>query len=469
MILDKLLNIGTKATDDIQETRLIRQTNGLSLFWSLVAISTGFIVFFLVPRALIVAIIQFFATFLYFFNVVLTGMKKVKVARLFVIHFFEWHIFFCLVLINGYNSEGLYLIILYPLLAGLVELSIFRHAFISLLQFGILVVINKLLPQVNQFILSISSLNAQENDIIRIMALAYIPVMAAVIINIIFKENLRAREKQKQMLNEITIANRQLEIYANELKDETRRLKTEIEIAQRIQTMVLPDTKEINAIKNLDIACMMRPAEEVGGDYYDFIKIGEVVTIGIGDVTGHGLSSGLIMLMAQTAIRTIAEMNVTDPVTFLTILNNVLYANIARIKEDKNMTLIIMVHRDGKYYLSGMHESLLIYRQNGKLEILDTSNMGFYIGMIPKLPFKIPCMEIRLEKDEIMILYSDGLTEAVNEKNEQFGLQRLTYMMKKYHDLPAEKIKYNCMKDLYNFMGDAKVHDDISIVIIKQK
>jgi serine phosphatase RsbU (regulator of sigma subunit) len=469
MILDKILNIGAQKIDDVQGIRLTRQTNGLSLFYFFVAISIGVVVNLLIPRVFFVSIMQYVAACFYLFAFLLVARGKLKLARSYIIIVFEWHIFIGMLLLNAYRSEVLFLVILYPLMAALVEVSIFRHVFISILQFCILIALNKFFPNIEQLILSFSSITAQESEVIRILDLVYIPMMTAVIINIIFKENIRAREKQKQMLNEITIANRQLELYATELKDETRRLRTEIEIAQRIQTMVLPDIKEINAIKNLDIACMMRPAEEVGGDYYDLIKIGEVVTIGIGDVTGHGLSSGLIMLMAQTAIRTIAEMNVTDPVTFLTILNNVLYANIARIKEDKNMTLIIMVHRDGKYYLSGMHESLLIYRQNGKLEILDTSNMGFYIGMIPKLPFKIPCMEIRLEKDEIMILYSDGLTEAVNEKNEQFGLQRLTYMLKKYHELPAEKIKYNCMKDLYNFMGDAKVHDDISIVIIKQK
>jgi sigma-B regulation protein RsbU (phosphoserine phosphatase) len=78
-------------------------------------------------------------------------------------------------------------------------------------------------------------------------------------------------------------------------------------------------------------------------------------------------------------------------------------------------------------------------------------------------------MELILEKDDVMFLYSDGVTEAENNKKEQFGISNLCDTLKKYHDLTAEKIKDKFMKDLYNFMGETEIYDDISVVVIKQR
>jgi sigma-B regulation protein RsbU (phosphoserine phosphatase) len=82
----------------------------------------------------------------------------------------------------------------------------------------------------------------------------------------------------------------------------------------------------------------MKPADEVGGDYYDVLKEDGVIHIGIGDVTGHGLESGVLMLMTQTVIRTLIEHGETDPVAFVNTLNRTIYKNVHRMRTDKTLT-----------------------------------------------------------------------------------------------------------------------------------
>jgi len=128
-------------------------------------------------------------------------------------------------------------------------------------------------------------------------------------------------DKVTQRTGELAAANAEITKLNQKLKVENLRLGAELDIARRVQQMILPRSEELEAIANLDIAGYMAPADEVGGDYYDVLVEDGVVTIGIGDVTGHGLESGLVMMMAQTIIRTLKEVREADPVRFLNTVN----------------------------------------------------------------------------------------------------------------------------------------------------
>ena len=130
---------------------------------------------------------------------------------------------------------------------------------------------------------------------------------------------------------------------------------------------------------------------------------------------------------------------------------------------------MLMTYKNNRFIISGQHESLVICRKNGDIEVTDTLDSGFYVGMTPIAPLPFKNTEIRLAKDDVLFLYTDGVTEAENNNKEQFGLENLCKTLKKYHNLPAEKIKTKFMKDLYNYMGETEIYDDISLVIIKQK
>lgn len=128
------------------------------------------------------------------------------------------------------------------------------------------------------------------------------------------RANLEIQERTQQLAK----ANRQITALNRQLQAENLRMSAELDVARQIQQMILPKPEELEAVPQLDIAGFMEPAAEVGGDYYDVLYnvLHEegVVTIGIGDVTGHGLESGILMLMTQTAVRTLQELRESDPV-----------------------------------------------------------------------------------------------------------------------------------------------------------
>ncbi len=129
----------------------------------------------------------------------------------------------------------------------------------------------------------------------------------------------------------------------------------EVEIAARIQTALLPPAQQL---KGLEIAAVMRPASEVGGDYYDILEVEDGVLIGVGDVAGHGLSAGLIMLMTQSVVAALVRANPrASPKEIVIHLNHVLHQNIReRLKAQEHVTFtLVKVCRDGSVIHAGAH------------------------------------------------------------------------------------------------------------------
>ena len=194
---------------------------------------------------------------------------------------------------------------------------------------------------------------------------------------------------------------------------------------------ILPKVKELNSIAELDIVGFMEPADEVGGDYYDVLQQNGKIKIGIGDVTGHGLESGVIMIMVQTAIRALLINGENDPVKFLSTVNHTIYENIQRMNSDKNLSLILMDYRDHALRLSGQHESVIVLRASGEVEIIDTDSLGFPIGLTDDISDFIFEVNINLELDDVVVLYTDGITEAENAYKQFYGLPPLIEVIKK--------------------------------------
>ena len=142
-------------------------------------------------------------------------------------------------------------------------------------------------------------------------------------------------------------------------------MSAELDVRCRLQQMILPKEDELESIDGLDIAGFMEPAEEVGGDYYDVLNHGDQAKIGIGDVTGHGLESGVLMIMAQTAVRTLVTHNETDPVQLLQRVNHTLYDNVNRMNCEKNLSLCLLDYEEGTLRLSGQHEEVIVVRCSG--------------------------------------------------------------------------------------------------------
>ncbi|HNZ25673.1 MAG TPA: SpoIIE family protein phosphatase [Spirochaetota bacterium] len=245
------------------------------------------------------------------------------------------------------------------------------------------------------------------------------------------------------------------------------REKSELELASKIQTCLLP---AIPQREHYDITATMIPAAEVGGDYYDLI--GETngrIWFGIGDVSGHGLTSGLIMMMAQTAFNTIL---LNDPTIssdkLVAQVNKVMYQNIKqRLGEDHFMTISFMVaNPDGTVQLSGCHLDVLIYRsKTKKVERLETN--GVWLGLIPDIEKSTVESSFKLEQGDLFFLYTDGLIECTNAKDEQYDMERLIKKLEEIGDKPVKDIEEEIINDVFHFLKEQK--DDITFVVARKK
>ena len=282
-------------------------------------------------------------------------------------------------------------------------------------------------------------------------------------------EQKRLRDQESSYLEQLAIANEEISQLNNGLQAENMRLSTELEITQRLQMMLLPKEKELNEIEGLEIAGFMEPADEVGGDYYDVLQHHGRITIGIGDVTGHGLESGVLMLMVQTAVRTLMENNETDPKKFFEVLNRTIYKNVQRMDSDKNLSLCLVDYHEGVLSLSGQHEEMVVVRSGGVIERVDTIDLGFPIGLEETIEDFVFQAQIHLNQDDVVILYTDGITEAENHLGEHYGLEQLCRIVQQNWQQSAQNIRLAVIQDLRSHIGVEKVYDDITLVVLKQK
>jgi phosphoserine phosphatase RsbU/P len=273
----------------------------------------------------------------------------------------------------------------------------------------------------------------------------------------------------EERTSELVEANRKINSLNKKLTVENYRMSSELAVTRKLQEMILPRTKELNSIKELDIVGFMEPADEVGGDYYDVLQQNGRIKIGIGDVTGHGLESGVIMIMVQTAIRTLLINGERDPVKFLSTVNRTIYENLQRMNCDKSLSLILMDYHEHVLNLSGQHESVIVFRKNGEIEIIDTDSLGFPIGLTDEITEFIFELKIDLNLGDVVVLYTDGITEAENSHKEIYGLERLIQTINKSYQNSVEQIREFVITDVREFIGSSKVYDDITLVVMKRK
>ena len=275
-------------------------------------------------------------------------------------------------------------------------------------------------------------------------------------------------DKVNERTAELASANDEISKLNDELTDENRRMGAELNVAKEMQQLILPKTDELEAIEGLDISGFMEPADEVGGDYYDVLSENGLVTLSIGDVTGHGLESGILMIMTQTAVRTLQEAQENDPVRFLDVLNRTIYKNVQRMESDKSLTLVVLNYQAGILSISGQHEETLVVRADGTVERVDTMDLGFPIGLIDEIADTISQQSFKLAPNEGVVLYTDGVTEAENLAGEQYGLDRLCEVITRVWDQSAEDIKQAIIGDVRDHIGEQKVFDDITLLVVKR-
>jgi len=244
---------------------------------------------------------------------------------------------------------------------------------------------------------------------------------------------------------------------------EKQEMEREVGIAAEIQGQLLPH--RLPKVSSVKLAVFSLPAKGVSGDYYDVIPIkkGQIMLV-MCDVAGKGLPASLVMVMIRTIIHLVAHQAGVSMARIMEIVNWGVAGKIA-LDRFATMSLVSYNFYDGMLeYSNAAHHPLLIYRaKDGKFEDLDTE--GIPIGLDKKSRYSQ--IHTKMEKGDIILLYTDGIIEAMNDKGQQYSYERLEDVIKNNADKDPEEIKKRINSDVSQFVGKAKQHDDQTFLIMR--
>jgi sigma-B regulation protein RsbU (phosphoserine phosphatase) len=203
----------------------------------------------------------------------------------------------------------------------------------------------------------------------------------------------------------------------------------------------------------------------VGGDYYDFFVMDDrLIDIVIADVSGHNVGAALIMVETRSVLR--AQVNITNtPAVILSTLNNLLLSDLTRAELFISMFYVKYdtVNQWLTYSNAGHNQPLLYQSSEGNCLSLDAE--GMIIGVKDNIIFED--RSIMLDAGDILLLYTDGVTEASADNGELFGVERLAKILEDAHEEPLQSIIDRIYRDVISFSGEKPLSDDVSIVALR--
>jgi sigma-B regulation protein RsbU (phosphoserine phosphatase) len=250
-------------------------------------------------------------------------------------------------------------------------------------------------------------------------------------------------------------------------KEERRHLESDLELAQSVQKMLLP--QEVPNIPGLEIAAFSRPAQIVGGDYFDFIDFSNGFHgLAIADVAGHGVSASLHMASIQALLRTLVPVN-KSPAEVMSQLHKLFIHN---IRFETFVTFFIGAFDSSTKTLTfcnaGHQPPLVLHQTKSKKESVEMLRpTGAAIGLIEEAEFGENTIE--LQKEDLLVLYTDGVTEAVNLQNQEFGRERLATLSRQVNILPVKEVVQEIRQALEEFSEGKPLDDDTTLVVCKIK
>ena len=255
--------------------------------------------------------------------------------------------------------------------------------------------------------------------------------------------------------------------YINNLEKitkENERVGTELKVAKSIQESVLTD--DFPDCDEYRVYASMNPAKEVGGDFYDFYLIDDNhLVLTIADVSGKGVPAALFMMITKVLLNS-ATVNYKTPSEILTSINNQICK-----KNTTNMFITVWLGilnlRTGKLiYSNAGHEDPVIYRKGANFQVEKTTH-GIAVGAFEDYMYKDN--EMTLKKGDKLFLYTDGIPEATNNKNEMFGIERMVNSLNNNFNKDMADILKNVKKDVDKFANGAVQFDDLTMLGIEYK
>ena len=249
--------------------------------------------------------------------------------------------------------------------------------------------------------------------------------------------------------------------------NEKKRLDHDLEIARDIQRILLP--AEAPAVNGFEISGINVPARQVSGDYFDYIKVDDQrLGVAIADVSGKGVPASLIMAICRSVLRSQAAQN-PSPADVLQKVNRQLYPD---IKEDMfiSMAYLILDHAHNGVVLSRAgHDAPLLYKSSSQT-VTPLKPPGMVLGIDSGSVFDRLTSDVAvpLERDDCLVLYTDGVTEAIDTQGDEFGIERTIQAVCASAMNGAPAIVNRLIDDLRTFVGSQSQNDDITLIAIRK-
>jgi sigma-B regulation protein RsbU (phosphoserine phosphatase) len=242
-------------------------------------------------------------------------------------------------------------------------------------------------------------------------------------------------------------------------------LASELALAARMQQSLLPPAPQV---AGLEIAGAMSAATQVGGDYYDVLPARDGAWVAIGDVSGHGFNTGVVTLLAQSAISSVTKARLdADPSEVLRIVNDVLHDLVrVRLGLRDHMTLTLLRYRDdGTVEFAGAHQEIIVRATDGTSRTIETT--GPWLGIVPNIGPHLIVGRFRLAAGETMVLFTDGVVEARLAAGDMFGLDRLLAAVT---DLPRDATAQAVRDAVFARVQAAapRLDDDATVLVIRR-
>jgi serine phosphatase RsbU (regulator of sigma subunit) len=270
----------------------------------------------------------------------------------------------------------------------------------------------------------------------------------------------------KTIINQSAVALENARLFAENI--EKSRMEEELKIAHDIQISMLPDKPP--QIEGFTIAARSIPAREVGGDFYDFIDMrnngsGESLALVIGDVSGKAVSGALVMAASRSIFRVLAEAH--------TSVEQVMSIGNARLNRDikKGMFVALLYavldprRRTLTLSNAGQTQPIICPAEKSTPVYIDTTGDKFPLGILRKCRYEET--QVSLKRGDSLVFYTDGVVEAMNDKEELYGFERFMASIEAGRELGANDLLEKLMEDVSRYVGAAEPHDDLTLVVVK--
>jgi sigma-B regulation protein RsbU (phosphoserine phosphatase) len=242
------------------------------------------------------------------------------------------------------------------------------------------------------------------------------------------------------------------------------RLNRELEIAREVQERLFP--QELPPTEGLDYIGACRPALGVGGDYYDFLELPDKkFGIAIGDVSGKGIGASLMMASLQASLRGQAIHCGSDLAELMRHVNTLVYEASTSNRYATFFYAQLDIKSRKLIYVNAGHNPPFVLRKNG--EVLRLEEGGAVVGMLPTMFINYIQGEVQLEAGDLLVGYTDGISEAMNPAEEEWGEDAMLAELKNVYDKPSEEILNHVVVCADKFANGAKQHDDMTMIIVK--